>query len=248
VRLQTKELETSSQYYRRSGELVKDRVGVEKVQFLPKQPKFAGYKMSRKLKKSLVGHPSAILFLQISRKGVFSTATRTHQGIDEQGGGRICARPDSSTIAYWLRTPPRTRINEEVTIVVLAFLLLAAVAQAQELPVADASVGYSFLFVAKGHTLTLNGGSSAVTFNLNRWLGIVSDFGTHDGSAGMPGLIGETYAFGPRFSYRKWNRLVPFAQGVIGGAHANTTNGSFLGANNAFAYAGGGGFTCFRQN
>ncbi len=129
----------------------------------------------------------------------------------------------------------------KVTIAVLAFLLLAAAAQAQELPVADASVGYSFLFVAKGYTLKLNGGSSAVAFNLNRWLGIVSDFGAYDGSPGIPGLIGETYTFGPRFSYRKWNRLVPFAQGVIGGAHANTTNGGFLDANNAFAYAGGGG-------
>ena len=46
-------------------------VGVEKVQFSPKQPKFGGYKISRKLKKSFVGDPSAILFLRISREGVF---------------------------------------------------------------------------------------------------------------------------------------------------------------------------------
>jgi hypothetical protein len=43
----------------------------EKVQFLPKQLKFVGYKMSRKLEKSFVGHPSAILFLRISGEGVF---------------------------------------------------------------------------------------------------------------------------------------------------------------------------------
>ena len=34
-------------------------------------PKLGGYKMSRKLRESFVGHPSAILFLQISSEGVF---------------------------------------------------------------------------------------------------------------------------------------------------------------------------------
>ena len=39
-------------------------------------------------------------------------------------------------------------------------------------PVADVSMGYSFLFVAKGYTLKLNGGNSAVAFNVNHWLGM----------------------------------------------------------------------------
>jgi len=46
-------------------------VAVEKVQFPPKQPKFGGYKMPRKLRRSFVGHPSAILFLWISWERVF---------------------------------------------------------------------------------------------------------------------------------------------------------------------------------
>jgi hypothetical protein len=46
-------------------------VAVEKVQFPPKQPKIGGYKMSRELKTSFVGHPRAILFLRISGEGVF---------------------------------------------------------------------------------------------------------------------------------------------------------------------------------
>lgn len=123
----------------------------------------------------------------------------------------------------------------------LAVLLCATVAGAQETPAADVSAGYSFLFVAKGFTLKLNGGNSAGAFNVNHWLGFAGDLGVYSGSPGIPGLIGETYTFGQRFSYRKWNRLVPFVQGVIGGAHSNTTNGGFLGANNAFAYGGGGG-------
>jgi hypothetical protein len=46
-------------------------VAVEKVQFPPKQPKFGGYKMPRKLRKSFVELPNAILFLRISRERVF---------------------------------------------------------------------------------------------------------------------------------------------------------------------------------
>lgn len=87
----------------------------------------------------------------------------------------------------------------------------------------------------------MNGGSVAASFNLNDWLAVVSDFGVYDGSPGIPGLVGETYTFGPRFSYRKWNRLRPFAQAVIGGGHANSTNGGFLGARNAFAVGAGVG-------
>lgn len=123
----------------------------------------------------------------------------------------------------------------------VACLVLAPVAQAQEIPVADVAVGYSLLFLPKGFTLTLNGGSGAVAFNVNQWLGVVGDFGVYDGSLGIPGLIGETYTVGPRLSYRKWSRLTPFAQVLIGGAHANTTNGGFLGARNAFAIGAGVG-------
>lgn len=81
----------------------------------------------------------------------------------------------------------------------------------------------------------MNGGSVAASFNLNDWLGVVSDLSVYDASSGIPGLVGETYTFGPRFSYRKWNRLHPFTLAVIGGGHANSTNGGFLGARNAFA-------------
>ena len=130
---------------------------------------------------------------------------------------------------------------KKVVMMIFALSVLAALSHAQEISVADVSVGYSFLFVAKGFTLKMNGGSGAVAFNVNPWLGVVGDFGVYSGSPGIPGLIGETYTFGPRFSYRRWNRLVPFAQAVIGGAHANSTNGGFLGANNAFAFGGGGG-------
>jgi hypothetical protein len=136
---------------------------------------------------------------------------------------------------------PEDMPMKKIIVAIFAFSVLAAASHAQEVPVADVSVGYSFLFVAKGFTLKMNGGSGAVAFNINRWLGVAGDFGVYDGSLGIPGLVGETYTFGPRFSYRGWKRLVPFAQAVIGGAHANSTNAGFLGSNNAFAVGGGGG-------
>ena len=122
-----------------------------------------------------------------------------------------------------------------------AIFLLADVSRAQHTPLADVSAGYSMLFIPKGFTLTMNGGSVAAAINVNDWLGVVGDFGAYDGSPGIPGLIGETYTFGPRFPYRKWDRLSPFVQAVIGGGHANSTNGGFLGARNVFAAGAGGG-------
>src|SRR5262245_14558647 len=56
---------------RRECRLPSTYVGVEKVQFSPERPKLGGYKMSRKSRKSFVGHPSAILFSRISGERVF---------------------------------------------------------------------------------------------------------------------------------------------------------------------------------
>jgi hypothetical protein len=46
-------------------QLLQPGVGVEKVQFPPKQPKLVGYKMSRKLRKSFVELPNAKFFSAI---------------------------------------------------------------------------------------------------------------------------------------------------------------------------------------
>lgn len=75
----------------------------------------------------------------------------------------------------------------------------------------------------------------------NIWLAVVGDFGAYERSPGIPGLVDETYTFGPRFSYRRRNRLTPFAQAVGGRGHANVANGGFFGAKNAFAFGGGAG-------
>lgn len=97
-----------------------------------------------------------------------------------------------------------------------AGLLLGTTSFAQETPRAEIAVGYSRLFLPKGFTLTLNGGNVTSAFNVNDWLGIAGDFGAYDGSSGIPGLISETYTFGPRFSYRKWDRFTPFPSRSLG--------------------------------
>jgi hypothetical protein len=118
-------------------------------------------------------------------------------------------------------------------------LTLATAAHAQTTPVADLSVGYSLIEVVKGYTLTNQGGSAAAALNVNNVLGVVADFGVYHASS--IGLTSETYLFGPRFSYRHWERLTPFAQALLGGGHASSPQSGFTGVTNAFAFGAGGG-------
>lgn len=65
-------------------------------------------------------------------------------------------------------------------------MFLAAVAQAQETPAADISVGYSNIWVGNSNT-TASGGSGSVAFNVNHWLGAVGgDFGLYHSSVVGP--------------------------------------------------------------
>ena len=109
----------------------------------------------------------------------------------------------------------------------------------------------------------LNGGSAALALNLNRYLGLVGDFGGYANNqlqltgtgANQPRTVDAngtayTYLFGPRLSYRNESRFTPFVQVLAGGIHASpvtATNCSGpsctpLPAQNAFAMTAGGGF------
>ncbi len=127
-------------------------------------------------------------------------------------------------------------------------------------------VGYSFwraLPTSSSNRMGyLHGGSTSIAYNLNRYVGLVADFGGYDnnrltlftptaketfnsnGSA-------YTYLFGPRFSYRRYERFTPFVEALFGGTHASavTISGCTedptctpLGSDNAFATALGAGF------
>ncbi len=108
----------------------------------------------------------------------------------------------------------------------------------------------------------LNGGSASLAFNLNRYIGLVADFGGYDDSqlqlagsgANQPVVVnasGTAYTFlgGPRLSFRNSTRFTPFAQALFGDVHATAVTisnctGSLctpLPAQDAFAMTAGAG-------
>jgi opacity protein-like surface antigen len=108
----------------------------------------------------------------------------------------------------------------------------------------------------------LNGGSTSLAFNFNRYLGLVGDFGGYDDSqlqltgtgANQPLVVSAsgtayTYMGGPRLSYRNSTRFTPFAQALFGGVHASAVTVSNctgtactpLPSQNAFAMTAGAG-------
>lgn len=123
-------------------------------------------------------------------------------------------------------------------------LLFAGMAAAQGNPSVEIFGGYSYVRVSVSGTnvtANLNGGGGSVSFNPNRWLGLVGDFGGYHG--GPSDLNGDvyTYLFGPKVAFRT-GKITPFVHALVGGAHVMA--GSKLnagGAENAFATALGGG-------
>jgi hypothetical protein len=126
-----------------------------------------------------------------------------------------------------------------IRVAVLA-ALLTSLSYAQYTPKAELSAGYSHLQILPGYTISMNGASGSVAFNLNRWLGAVGDFGVYHGCPGES-LTGETYTFGPRFSYREYDRFVPFAQALVGASHFSANSGGITGGGSEFAFGLGGG-------
>jgi outer membrane protein OmpA-like peptidoglycan-associated protein len=133
-------------------------------------------------------------------------------------------------------------------------------------PRVELFLGYSYLQavpeLAVGNRLVwLHGGSTSLAFNVNRYLGLVADVGDYTNSQmRFQGAYTSTvnvdnanaavlsYLFGPRLSYRKYDRVTPFAQALFGGVHANeirlsncTVNCILLPSESTFAMTAGGG-------
>jgi opacity protein-like surface antigen len=127
-------------------------------------------------------------------------------------------------------------------------LLLGASAMAQDTPKVEVFGGYSYLRVNPGsgfEGINLNGWNASIAGNFNDWFGVVADFSGHYGSPNILGINVDTnthtFVFGPRFSYRKNERVTPFAHALFGG---NRTEGSAFGVSlseTGFAMALGGG-------
>jgi hypothetical protein len=128
-------------------------------------------------------------------------------------------------------------------------------------------MGYSYLrsvpsLSAGNRLMWLNGGSTSIAFNLNHYLGLVGDFGGFNETrlllttGNPPAAVGPydsveagtvfTYLAGPRLSYRKHDRITPFAQVLFGGIHASQEAvckacAPSLPSENSFAMTAGGG-------
>jgi Outer membrane protein beta-barrel domain len=123
-----------------------------------------------------------------------------------------------------------------------AFLLFCASAKAQETPAWELYGGYTYLRANIGGTsFNLNGGGAAGTQNLNDWFGGRVEFNAFGGSVGGTNVSAQTITYGPVFTYRKFNRLTPFAHLQLGAVHASQ---GYLGISESaykFAMSGGGG-------
>ena len=134
-------------------------------------------------------------------------------------------------------------------------------------PRAEWFMGYTYLravpsLTAGNRLMWLNGGSTSIAFNLNRYLGLVGDFGGYNetrlllATGNPPTAVGTyqpvadgtvfTYMAGPRLSYRKFDRVTPFAQVLFGGIRASAEAickacTPLLPVENAFAMTAGGG-------
>jgi opacity protein-like surface antigen len=130
-------------------------------------------------------------------------------------------------------------------LIIAAALVLAFAVQASAqatTPLVELSGGYSFVRNSK-FDLNFQGGSGSAAYNFNRWLGGVADIGGYEltNQTGGSGNI-VSFLFGPRLSYRG-ETFTPFAQLLLGGAHASAGFGGGGGgaSENSFALVGGGG-------
>ena len=139
----------------------------------------------------------------------------------------------------------------------MLFLLFASTIKAQETPKYQVFVGPSYAYEDLTNIKNISGigWHASLAGTANNWLSAVFDFSGYYSSPNvkLPGLptaipIDSStylYLFGPRFTYRRWERLTPFAEGLVGVADIRFTASS-VGLTNAvsstaFAAAFGGG-------
>jgi outer membrane immunogenic protein len=95
---------------------------------------------------------------------------------------------------------------------------------------------------------SLQGGSAWGAFSLTRNFAVVGELAIQHASGATAGqdLTLTSYTVGPRFAWPGSERFRPFAQALIGGAHAGGSlapgaSAGFPGSPNSFAFLAGGG-------
>lgn len=88
------------------------------------------------------------------------------------------------------------------------------------LPRLEIGIDYDYFRLSTGHngSQSCNGGAGRVQYNVNSWLGVVSELAGCKMMSPGPDVSGDstTYVAGPRFTLRKFGRWAPYVQ-VLGG-------------------------------
>jgi len=127
--------------------------------------------------------------------------------------------------------------------VVPAILFLCASAKAQETPWLELSGGYSYLQgnVASSPTFHMQGGTGSIRENMNSWFGGSFTFNAWGGTFDSNNISAQTYTFGPVFSYRRFDRITPYAHVEFGAIHGSQGYLDISESAFKFAMTAGGG-------
>lgn len=114
-------------------------------------------------------------------------------------------------------------------------------------PKYEVNAGYSYIDLRPGDPFSNfnnNGVSGGFTYNANSVLGLTAELGTYHFKRDVNGSNVKggptTYLFGPRLNLRRFDRFVPSAEFLFGGAYGGSTLTGNA-AQNTFAMAAGGG-------
>lgn len=139
-------------------------------------------------------------------------------------------------------------------LLVLGFAAMAPLpAAAQRGDLVDVGVDYTYVRTnapaGDCGCFAMNGGSGWVGINFSHSLGIVGEIaGQHASNISSTGadLTLTSYLAGPRYTWGSAHHFAPFAQALLGGAHASGSlapgSPGLAGSANAFALTAGGGF------
>jgi len=105
---------------------------------------------------------------------------------------------------------------------------------------------YSFLRGKPDNTnsaMDLSGASESLSYNFTPRFSAVAEAGEYRFTGLTAGLSSTmyTYMFGPRMTFPRFGRVVPFAQALVGGGRLDASSGGISAGENALALAVGGG-------
>jgi opacity protein-like surface antigen len=144
-------------------------------------------------------------------------------------------------------------MKKRVFAVVLLPILWSIPALAQEFPNYEIFTGYGYVRPSGGQA-NLNGWHASFAANMNEWIGVAVELSGQYGTQTLTTTTssGEvsvnmdadfhSLGFGPRFTYRRNQRIVPFAHVLFGLARGKWTGPSAVsGEETSFGTAVGGG-------